>query len=106
VRSGDRLMRYSAYHEAVDEFMRDVAMRDTVLFKQLKAGLSPTVHQDFKTEHQYWKSYEGPIDAISTFFYNDFLKANNQPHGMQTYNRMVRLVMAWYRKGGVVSSKR
>lgn len=102
VRSPDRLMRYSAYHEAVDEFMRDVAMRDTVLFKQLKAGLSPAVHQDFKTEHLYWKSYEGPIDAISTFFYNDFLKANNQPHGMQTYNRMVRLVMAWYKKGEVV----
>jgi len=31
IRSNDRLLRYSAYHEAVDEFMRDLMMRDTVI---------------------------------------------------------------------------
>jgi len=37
---------------------------------------------------------------VSSFFYNDFLKANNQPNGLQTYNRMVRLVMSWEKERG------
>jgi len=100
IRSNDRLLRYSAYHEAVDEFMRDLMMRDTVLHKQLKAKVSPAVHQDFKDERLFWMSHISKVDAISSFFYDDFLKANNQPQGLMTYNRMIRLVMAWYYKGG------
>jgi hypothetical protein len=99
VKSNDRLLRYSAYHEAVDEFMHDLMMRDTVLHQQLKAKVSHAVHHDFKVERQFWLAHIGKIDAISSLFYDNFLKANNQPQGMMTYNRMIRLVMAWYYKG-------
>ena len=98
IRSTDRLLRYSAWHELVDECMGDLHMRDSTLQIQLKKRVLPQVHLDFVAERNYWLSHESAIDEISSLFYNDFLKANNQPHGLQTYNRMVRLVMSWEKK--------
>jgi len=98
INSKDRLLRYSAYHEAVDEFMHDIYMRDTVLHKQLKLRVSPTVHNDFVIEFNYWVAHESAINAVSSVFYDQFLKANNQPQGLKTYNQMVRLVISWYHR--------
>ncbi len=100
IRSKDRLLRYSAWHEVVDECMGDLHMRDSILQIKLKKSVLPAVHQDFVTERNFWLSHEGPIDMISSVFYNDFLKANNQPNGLKTYNRMVRLVMSWEKERG------
>lgn len=97
IKSHDRLLRYSAYHLAVDEFMHTLRRRDTVAHKELKAVISKDVHQDFVTERAYWMAYENKLSAISSVFYDNFLKANNQPQGLGTYNRMVLLVMAWER---------
>jgi hypothetical protein len=101
IRSKDPLLRYSAYHLAVDEFMHSLRRRDTVAHKELKAMISKQVHQDFVTERTYWINYENELSAISSIFYDNFLKVNNQPQGLDTYNRMVLLVMAWERRNWV-----
>jgi len=101
--SNDRLLRYSAYHLAVDEFMLALRYRDTLANNQLKPRLSEAVRNDFKAERKYWLSYQSRAGLLSNIFYDRFLKANNQPHGMATYNRMVLLVMALYKKSMVHS---
>ncbi|MCO5935824.1 DUF3810 domain-containing protein [Mucilaginibacter sp. RB4R14] len=95
--SNDRLLRYSAYNLAVNEFMRTMRYTDTVVFKLLKTKISPQVLADFKEERLYWLSYQNKINTITSVFYDNFLKANNQPRGLDTYNRMVLLVMAMYK---------
>lgn len=99
--SHDRLLRYSAYHLAVQEFMYSLGGRDTVAHKELKALLSTDVKTDYKIEREYWRAYQNKLSAISSVFYDNFLKANNQPQGLETYNRMVLLVMAAYRSSWV-----
>lgn len=96
--SDDRLLRYSAYNLAVNEFMHTMRYTDTVVFKQLKTRINPQVLADFKEERLYWLSYQNKINTISSVFYDNFLKANNQPQGLDTYNRMVLLVMAMYKE--------
>jgi hypothetical protein len=98
INSHNRLLRYSAYHLAVSEFMYSLGHRDTVAFKALKATISKDVRHDYATERNYWLSYQNKLSAISSIFYDNFLKANNQPQGLETYNRMVLLVMASERK--------
>ncbi|OCX53770.1 hypothetical protein BEL04_05645 [Mucilaginibacter sp. PPCGB 2223] len=98
ISSRDRFLRYSAYFEGTAEFMHAIYRRDTVMFKELKTHISKPVLADFKKERLYWKSFEGKAGSLSGIFYDHFLKANNQPHGIKTYNRMIRLCMAWYRK--------
>lgn len=102
VNSKDRLLRYSAYHEAVGEFMFDLMMRDSVLHKQVRACVSPQVHHDFVVERTYWHQYESQIETVSSIFYDHFLKVNNQPQGLMTYNRMIRLVISWEEKKSIV----
>jgi len=96
-RSHEHLLRYSAYHLAVDEFMHALRYRDSLANKELKLRVSKAVHQDFVIERAYWRSYQGRANILSGIFYDNFLKANNQPQGLATYNRMVLLVMALYR---------
>jgi hypothetical protein len=96
--SKDRLLRYSAYNLAVEEFMYSIYFRDSLVNKKLKPLISVAVHNDYKAERLYWRSYQSKINAISSIFYDKFLKANNQPQGLATYNRMVLLIMAMYRE--------
>ncbi len=105
IHSNDRLLKYSAYYEASIEFLRYIRRRDTVMHHQLKALLNPGVRQDLKTDSTYWINYAGQIGLISGKFYDSFLKANNQPAGLRTYNRMIRLTMAWYLKKSVNHSR-
>lgn len=98
IKSKDKLLQYSAWHEAVDECMRDLMERDSVSHKKMKLLVSPAVHADFVAERDFWIAHQSKLDIISNIFYDNFLKANNQPQGLMTYNRMVRLVMALYNK--------
>lgn len=96
INSDDRLLRYSAYQVALDECMHALRLRDTVANNELKLHISKEVRADLRAQRLYWQSFRSHIGIISSIFYDDYLKANNQPHGMDTYNEMVLLLMAWY----------
>lgn len=98
--SHDYLLRYSAYYVGMQEFLHALHRQDSVTFKTLKPCISPKVKHDLLTEFDYWRKYEGQISWLSSIFYNDYLKANNQPKGLATYNQMIRLAMALYKKQG------
>ena len=98
INSGDRLLRYSAYYAGIEEFMGYLRRRDTLAHKNLRLKISPLVMQDFRTDSAYWAKYQGGAQMVSGVFFDKFLKANNQPHGLHTYNRMILLTMAWYRR--------
>lgn len=96
--SKDALVRYSAYYMAVEEFMFEVMLRDTVAYTDLRKSISGQVLDDFKKDQEFWLGYRGTAGALSSIFYDNYLKFNNQPEGLRTYNRMIRLTMAWYKK--------
>lgn len=95
--SRDRLLRYSAYQLALGECMQSLRRRDTLISNDLRIRISQKVRGDFIAERIYWLSFRGKAGMISGMFYNDFLKANNQPLGMDTYNQMVLLLVNWYK---------
>jgi hypothetical protein len=106
IHSKDKLLRYSAYYLAVQELMYTMRGADTILHKRLKATISSAVRKDYKAERLYWLSYQSKINAITSIFYDNFLKVNNQPEGLDTYNHMVTLVIAYYRQKGLIRINR
>lgn len=98
VHSNDRLLKYSVYQMALGECMWAMRRRDTTISNDLRLRISPKVRHDFITERRYWMSFQGKANQISGMFYDDFLKANNQPMGMGTYNQMVLLLVNWYKR--------
>lgn len=101
-RSADKLLQYSAYYQGLQECMYSLRAKDSVTYKAYKKKISPLVLADYKAERLYWLSYINKLNAISSVFYDNFLKANNQPEGMRRYNRMVALLMAKYKKEGTI----
>lgn len=96
--SKDRLLRYSAFNNAVNECMHALRRRDSLAFKELRNYISPQVRHDFYRERFYWLSFHGKATMLSGYLYDDFLKANNQPEGLRAYNQMVVLLMNWYKE--------
>ncbi len=96
--SREPLVKYSAYYMAAGEFLFDVMLRDSVAFLQLRSRISAPVLRDYENDREFWLSYRGAAGQVSSIFYNNYLKLNNQPEGLRTYNRMVGLTLAWYKK--------
>lgn len=98
--SKDRLLRYSAWQMAMEECMHALRYRDTAENNRLKKLISPIVRYDILAARRYWLSFHGNLGRMSGAFYDDFLKVNNQPHGLDTYNQMVLLLVAWEKSRG------
>jgi hypothetical protein len=63
----------------------------------LRKKYSEGINRDLASYSSYWKRYEGPVEKISNEINNTYLKANMQKDGVQSYGRMVDLLLAEYR---------
>lgn len=100
IKSKDNFLQYSSYYLAMQEFMIEIRRTDSLAFKDLKSKISVPVIADLKTETQYWSKYRGITSKLTSIFYDNYLKANNQDEGLKSYNKMVILSMAYYKKQG------
>jgi hypothetical protein len=100
--SENAMLRYSAYYLAAQEFMFETGRLDTVVFQSLKSRISEPFMADLKNERAYWEEYRGITRRFSSIFYDNYLKANKQPAGIKSYNRMIILTMAHYKKRGLL----
>lgn len=61
--------------------------------------LSEGVRRDLQFNNDYWNSFKGPAADAANSVNNSYLKANNQQDGVQSYGRMVDLLLALQRAG-------
>ncbi|MBC8584691.1 DUF3810 domain-containing protein [Youxingia wuxianensis] len=61
---------------------------------RIMAGCSDGIKLDMAASSLYWDQFEGPVAQVSTAVNNIYLKANNQADGVQSYGRMVDLLLA------------
>ena len=60
---------------------------------------SEGVVKDFRDNSAYWSQFEDTIVSTVSNKVNDtYLKANNQTDGVRSYDRMLDLLLARYRK--------
>lgn len=67
------------------------------LAQEVYNSLYPGVQRDFAYNSAYWKQFEGPVSEISNSVNDSYLKANGQEDGVQSYGRMVDLLLADFR---------
>jgi hypothetical protein len=69
------------------------------LYFQATAQLSEGVIKDLKDNSKYWQKFDNTvISTVSDHINDTYLKANNQKDGVQSYGRMLDLLLAKYRK--------
>ena len=98
--SPDPLFRYSVYFDLFSYANGELFLRDSVTARQNYRRLDTLVKKDYQTYRQYLKAYKNPIEPIIRLFYGQYLKANNQPKGIETYNDVVAWLLAYQKKYG------
>lgn len=72
---------------------------DQNLYKQVRNTYSDAVNRDLEANNEYWRKYEDTvISTVSNAINDTYLKVNNQSDGVQSYGRMVDLMLALWRK--------
>ncbi len=74
--------------------------RDSTSFIPYRESLKPAVRQDLRDLKAFYKKYENPFEPIIRRIYGDYLKANRQPQGINSYDEVVGLAIAYYKKFG------
>ena len=59
--------------------------------------IHPGILKNFKESQDFWEGHKTPIDTFFHYFYDNFLKANQQKDGLEGYSKFVGLMMAYYK---------
>jgi hypothetical protein len=98
--SGDAETLYSVYYHMYAYAVNDVYRRDSALALRFRQALHPQVVRDNETYKAYLASTNNNIEPLVSRFYDQYLKWNNQKSGVQTYNQVVALLIAYGKKYG------
>lgn len=95
--SGDGDFRYSGSAMAFTYANNALSAADQKEAGKVYATLNSGVQKDFQSNDAYWDRFKGPVAEASTKANNNYLKANAQTDGVQSYGRMVDLLLALQR---------
>lgn len=93
----DADFQYSGTLLALIHSMNALYNHDQEKFKELYKKYSMGVMRDLADINDFWERYEGPVEEFSSDINDAYLKANRQQDGIQSYGRMVDLLIAEYR---------
>ncbi len=93
----DLYFKYSGATFALKFCLNDLYLRNEEKAICLIEELRPGVRANYREVNEFWESYENPLEPIFKGTYDKYLKANNQPDGMDTYSYVVALLVNYYK---------
>lgn len=92
-------VQYSGLMEALILSGNALYSKNPDLYYEVRATYDDGVNRDLAANSAYWAKFHDTKISNTTEKLNDtYLKANNQSNGVQSYGRMVDLLLAEYRK--------
>ncbi len=98
IKNDDLYFQYAAYSNALRYCLENVIMKDEKKFKEFKPTLNPGIIKNFKESQLFWERYDTFIDKGFHAFYDQFLKANQQKDGLESYSKFVDLLINYYKE--------
>lgn len=93
--------KYSGYSTALRYCLRNWEARNPELGKQLLKEINPGILQNFEDAALHWKQYETFIEDGFKIFYDNFLKANQQEDGLESYSKFLNLLINYSKKNSI-----
>lgn len=100
--SPDPLFKYSTYFDMFNYANHELAIRDSMAARNNYQLLDTLVKQDYVELRNFYKKYKNPVEPFVKTFYDQFLKANQQDKGLESYNQVTGLLIAYYKKYGTI----
>jgi hypothetical protein len=98
IKNKDLYFQYAAYSNALRYCLENIVMKDEAKFKEFKPTINPGIIENFKESDRFWKQYDTFIDKGFHLFYDQFLKANQQQDGLESYSKFVDLLINYYKE--------
>ena len=98
IQHSDPLIQYAGYTFALRYCFSELYKADQEMAKRQIQRLKPGVLKNFQELTQFWNRYQNPFEPFLKKGYDTYLKANGQKQGIQSYNAMVGLVVAYSQK--------
>ena len=98
--AGSLEYEYSGTMLALIHAGNQLAAADMERYKELWSHYSEGVITDLEKNSEYWEEFkDSKVTEVSKTVNDSYLKANHQADGIQSYGRMVDLLLAYYREG-------
>ncbi|HEY0299517.1 MAG TPA: DUF3810 domain-containing protein [Arachidicoccus sp.] len=98
--SFDPLFKYSTYLDLYQYANYELYFRDSALAKKNYASLDTLVKSDLYEMRNFIKEHKNPAEKLLSALYNQYLKANKQPQGIETYSEVTAWLIAYKNKYG------
>lgn len=102
--SEDAEMQYSGTLLALTTSMSALYSYDSDAYYKIARTYSPAMLKDLNYEYEYWKQFQGPVAETSGKVNNAYLISNKQADGVNSYGRMVDLLLAMMASGQLPAS--
>jgi hypothetical protein len=102
VHSTDTLFRYSTYFDLFTYANREMFVRDSAAARRNYRRLDTLVKLDFKEWALFLRAHRNPLEPILNKMYDGYLKANNQPKGIASYDEVTGWLIAYGKKYGAL----
>ena len=95
INNTDPFIKFSGYSFGLKYCYVELHKLNQKKAKKLIAQLKPGILKNFQEQSVFWKTYENSFESYLKKGYDNYLKANGQVLGIQSYNEMVALVIAY-----------
>lgn len=105
ISSDDAAFQYSGYLMGWIYASNQLYEIDYESYRQIHATIDENVRDDLTANNEFWKKYEGQIAEVSNQINDSYLKANGQADGVQSYDRMVDLMMSYLQQKKILATR-
>lgn len=88
--------QYSGYLSGWVYCMNALYRADYETWQEVRGRLDEAVEPDLEANNAFWDRYEGPVSETAERINDTYLKANGQADGVESYDRMVDLIVAYF----------
>lgn len=94
--------QYSGYLLAWSYSMNALRRTAAEDWQEVREELAEIVNVDLRENSRFWDSYDGKVAEVSDMVNDTYLKANGQSEGVQSYGKMVDLLIAYAHRKAVL----
>ena len=102
VNSRDTLFHYSTYLDLFLYANREISYFDSTESKAAFKQLLPEVTADLIEWRRFDLQHTSFLEPAITWMYGKYLKLNQQPKGMRSYNEVIGMLISYYKKFGKI----
>jgi len=97
IKNDNLYFQYAAYSSDLRYCLSNVALKNEEKIEAYKTQINLGIIKNFKESEAFWKQYDTIVDKGFHAFYDQYLKANQQQDGLESYSKFVDLLINYYK---------